>query len=240
MKALNYENGEQQPMSKKKQKARSAALTAKQVTEYLKQHPDFFVGQDDLLAELSLPHDDHGDAISLLERQVTVLRGRSMEARDKLHNLLTNARTNDQLFDITANLVLALVHAEDVPAIVNTTKQQLFGQANIDACEILIAENVGGIISAADLKADYSEVFRLKHTHCGPLAEDKLATLFPNNSDIRSTALCPVSTDTNHDNPLALIALGNTEANYFNINLDTLFLDFIGRLVGAALSKHIA
>ena len=60
-------------------------LTAQDVATYLKANPEFFIEQEDLLADLSLPHES-GKAISLLERQVTILRDRGMDARHKLNN----------------------------------------------------------------------------------------------------------------------------------------------------------
>ena len=88
-------------------------LSSSQVADYLRIHPEFFVERDDLLAELSLPHES-GKAISLLERQVTILRERGIDARQKLNTLIENARNNDQLFDTTRNLVLALLRAEGI------------------------------------------------------------------------------------------------------------------------------
>jgi uncharacterized protein YigA (DUF484 family) len=38
---------------------------------------------------------------------------------------------------------------------------------------------------------------------------------------------------------LALLAFGNKNEDYFNVQLDTLFLDFIGHVVGAVLSKQL-
>ena len=53
----------------------SNELSAQEVASYLKANPEFFIKQEDLLADLSLPHKS-GKAISLLERQVTILRDR--------------------------------------------------------------------------------------------------------------------------------------------------------------------
>ncbi|MDD9889489.1 MAG: DUF484 family protein [Gammaproteobacteria bacterium] len=215
-----------------------------QVTEYLRSHPDFFARQEDLLAELSLPHES-GKAISLLERQVTILRDRGIEARQKLNNLLENARNNDQLFDTTRNLVLALLRADSITEVANVTQDQLANHDNIDACEIIIVEhpdlNVSHAVrteSVAKLKTDFSDVFRLKRTHCGPLDQEQIAYLFPAaKNTIRSTALCPVI---NNSEVLAMLAFGNQTDNYFNVNLDTLFLDFMGHVVGAVLDRHLA
>ena len=221
----------------------SPELSADQVADYLREHPEFFVEQEDLLAELSLPHES-GKAISLLERQVTILRERGIEARQKLNNLLENARNNDQLFDTTRNLVLALLRADDATEIANVTQDQLSSQSNIDACEIILVEVPGlqtsdsvRTESQAKLRQDFADVFRLKRTHCGAIDPALVDYLFPSHGgSIKSTALCPVISNSE---VLALLAFGNQEDNYFNINLDTLFLDFIGRVVGAVLDKQI-
>lgn len=220
------------------------SLSAEQVTDYLRQHPEFFLDQDDLLADLSLPHAS-GKAISLLERQVMILRERGMEARQKLNNLLENARNNDQLFDTTRNLVLALLRAKDSTELANVTQDQLSQLGNIDACEFIFVEQPAlqvapSVRSAglAEIRRDFADVFRLKRTHCGQLDSDQINTLFPDSAGrIRSTALCPV---THNSEILALLAFGNHSDNYFNVNLDTLFLDFIGQVVGAVLDKQLA
>ena len=231
----------------------TAPASRQQVIDYLRRHRDFFLEQDDLLMELSLPHPS-GKAVSLLERQVTLLRDRSRDAQHKLSSLLINARNNDQLFAITGDLVLALLQAEDAAAVVATTKGLLGDQPNIDACEIILADTLAveaapdtantspasgttppplRLMSEAEMKKEYAEVFRLNRAHCGPLDAERLARLFPTAPDIRSTALCPITGEAP-----ALIALGSIEADYFNIHLDTLFLDFIGRLIGAVLERQ--
>ncbi len=218
-------------------------ISENQVVDYLRQNPDFFARQDDLLAEISLTHDS-GSAISLLERQVNILRERGTEARQKLNNLLENARNNDQLFDTTQNLVLALLRAADATEIAEIAQDQLSNHANVDACELIVVEQEGLDVaptvrtqSSKHLKAEFKEVFRLKRTHCGRLDQSAVDQLFQNDaSSIRSTALCPVISD---GEVLAILALGNQQEDTFNVNLDTLFLDFIGHAIGAVLGKHV-
>jgi len=223
---------------------KSAELSAEAVADYLKSNPEFFIEQEDLLADLSLPHES-GKAISLLERQVTILRDRGMDARQKLTNLLENARNNDQLFDTTRNLVLALLRASNVTEIADVAQDQLSNHANIDSCEIILISRDGlnvadsvRVESADILEKQFADVFRLKRTHCGAISTEQTQYLFPSQGNgIKSTALCPVI---NNGKVLALIAFGNYSENYFNVNLDTLFLDFIGHVVGAVLDKQYA
>ncbi|MFK7863554.1 MAG: DUF484 family protein [Pseudohongiellaceae bacterium] len=220
-----------------------AGITEEQVVAYLKNHPDFFVGQDELVADISLPHES-GKAISLLERQVTVLRERGYETRQKLGNLLDNARNNDQLFDTTRSLVLALLRAANVTELAEATQDQLTAHENIDACEIILVDQDSLNISESvrtyppkKMQQDFSDVFRLKRTYCGALEQWQLDILFPHSvSAIKSSAVCPITYD---GEVLALLAFGNKAESYFNAQLDTLFLDFIGHVVGAVLHKQI-
>ena len=217
------------------------ALSPEQVAAYLRANPDFFVAQDELLAELRIPHES-GKAISLLERQVVVLRERGHEARKKLGSLLENARDNDQLFDVTRNLVLSLLRARDATEVAEITQDQLSELGSVDACEIILVAKPG--LRVADgvrtengekLASEFSDVFRLRRTHCGAIDKDSIAKLFgANAAKVGSTALCPIM----HDSEIiALLALGNQSEDYFNTSLDTLFLDFVGHVVGAILAK---
>ena len=218
-------------------------LSSSQVADYLRVHPEFFVEQDDLLAELSLPHKS-GKAISLLERQVTILRERGIDARQMLNNLIENARNNDQLFDTTRSLVLTLLRARGITEIAEVAQDQLSNHINIDVCEIILVERNQLAVSPSvrvekndKLQRNFEDVFRLKRTHCGMQSNEQLAYLFPqHNGKIKSTALCPV---VNNSEVLALLAFGNYTENFFNVNLDTLFLDFIGQVIGAVLDKEL-
>ena len=55
-------------------------LTAQQVMAYLGEHPDFFQDKDQLLTQMRIQH-ERGSAISLVERQMAVLRERNKIGR---------------------------------------------------------------------------------------------------------------------------------------------------------------
>ncbi len=86
---------------------------AEQVLAYLARHPDFFLRHEAILAELELPH-RAGAAVSLVERQVALLRERNIDSRQRLTRLLETARENDELFSKTRRLILALLEAESL------------------------------------------------------------------------------------------------------------------------------
>ena len=77
-------------------------LDSETVAAYLRLHPEFFVQHEELIPELRIPHQP-GEAVSLVERQVKLLRERNIEMRHRLSQLMDVARENDRLFDKTAS-----------------------------------------------------------------------------------------------------------------------------------------
>jgi len=117
----------------------SIQLSAEDVAEYLKANPDFFANRDSLLADMTVPHES-GKAVSLLERQVKILRERSIESRHTLNSLLENARYNDQLFNVTRSLILMLLEEDELPALITVTESSLATQPGIDACRLIMID----------------------------------------------------------------------------------------------------
>ena len=83
-------------------------LDPKEVEAFLTAHPNFLQDRPGLLAVLNLPHGGEG-AVSLVERQVSVLRERNIASRQKLAELSDIGRENDRLLDATRN-TLSLIH----------------------------------------------------------------------------------------------------------------------------------
>ncbi len=216
-------------------------VTGKQVAAYLSENPDFFLSQQELLADLTLPHES-GKAVSLLERQVTLLRDRNYTIREQLGNLLENASKNDQIFEITRNLVLALLRAKSIEELVGAVRKTFIAQENIDACELILASCYGtssgvNMKSELDFSVLFADVFRLEHTHCGKPIKSQLECLFGDLAEsVKSTALCPIMMN---GRQLGILAIASRERHYFNVNLDTLFLDFIGNVIAVILEGHL-
>src|SRR6202034_2930425 len=83
------------------------------VAEYLQTYPDFFERNGALLAKLRLPHlRDAGATVSLVERQVEVLRERNQTLERKLKELVDVARANDGLADRIHRLTQRLIPAQ--------------------------------------------------------------------------------------------------------------------------------
>jgi len=229
------------PVKKTSQKSAAQPINANDVAEYLKAHPDFFLNRDQLLAELQLPHES-GKAISLLERQVHILRDRSIESRHRLNDLLENARYNDQLFHVTRSLILTLLEEQEISQITSVTEANLATQPGIDACALVLVdarlvphERPAYAGAADEMQHHFPSLFSKQHVVCQSVDREAAKILFPEHSGkVRSVALCPV---TNHDRLIAVLALGNHSRDYFNQDLDTLFLEFIADVLGSIIAK---
>ena len=86
------------------------------VADYLQTYPDFFERNSPLLTKLRLPHlRDMGATVSLVERQVEVLRERNQSLERKLKELVDVARANDALADRIHRLCQRLIRAHTLP-----------------------------------------------------------------------------------------------------------------------------
>ncbi len=159
----------------------TVTLEAEQVADYLRRHPEFFVDHDELIPEMRIPHQP-GDAVSLVERQVRLLRERNIEMRHRLSQLMDVARDNDRLFDKTRRLVLDLLDATSLEEIVSTVEDSLRHEFLVPYVSlILFSDNnlpVGRSVSSAEAHQAIGGLLSGGKTVCGVLRPHELAFLF--------------------------------------------------------------
>ena len=120
---------------KKKENHTSECSTENLVADYLKNNLDFFVKNPAILAELKIPH-DHGGAISLVEKQLTVLREQNQETNKKIHELIEIATQNEELARRMHQLALTLIDADDPKDIFSTMYDNL--KKNFHADRVIV------------------------------------------------------------------------------------------------------
>ena len=130
-------------------------LDAEAVVAYLRAHPTFFAEHDELLIEQRIPH-QRGDSVSLVERQLKLLRDRNIEMRHRLSQLMDVARDNDRLFDKTRRLILDLLDAGSLEEVVMAVEDSLRQEFQVPFVSLILfglfyANYVNGWIVAADL-----------------------------------------------------------------------------------------
>ncbi|OGT84009.1 MAG: hypothetical protein A3G96_03105 [Gammaproteobacteria bacterium RIFCSPLOWO2_12_FULL_52_10] len=125
-----------------------AGITAPEVADYLRQHPEFFNDYQDLLNELRVPHQS-GDAISLVEKQLKVLREQNKQARKRMVALIEIARHNEELARRMHQLVLTLMDAANAREIFTILYENLKKNFKADRVAIRVFANPAFIDSFA-------------------------------------------------------------------------------------------
>lgn len=220
-----------------------SAITEQDIVEFLKNDNDFFIRQPNLLAEIQLPHDS-GSAISLVERQVAVLRERNMEMRHRLSSLLDNARDNDKLFDKTKRLVLAFMEAQDLGDIVDALFYSFNSEFKIHYTSlILFSDNeklsagAARVVNINDARQPLGELLKQGKAQCGHFDGDTLHYLFEENAaKVGSAAIVPLI----HGNSFGVLAIGNRDPDYYRSSMGTLFLSYIADMLNRTVPEKIS
>ncbi|MFL0801168.1 MAG: DUF484 family protein [Agarilytica sp.] len=219
----------------------NAAISDEQVAAYLREHQDFFSQHPELLAEIELPHNS-GSAVSLVEKQVSVLRDRNMDMRHRLNHLLENARENDLIFDKTKRLVLALLQCNDLSSLVDAlyhsfdkdfgihyTRLILFGTNGVNA-------GPARIESINTAKTAIGKHMKAIKAVSGGIDVKEIEFLFDEDSaNVGSSALTVLS----HGNLLGVLAVGNQDPTYYQSSMGTIFLAYIGEVLNRLLPKFL-
>lgn len=219
-----------------------ADISEEDVAHYLKNNSGFFLKRDDLLLELELAHPS-GKAVSLLERQVTLLRERNMDIRSRLGGLLDNARNNDQLFEKTKQLVLSLLEAQGLDAIVNTFNRSLLSDFDVDFSSLTLLGNpaqhraiVSRMVPVDNAYQQIPGLLKSNNAICGVLRPEELQFLFAEQAPhVGSAAVVPLS----FGNPLGVVAIGSKDPNHFRSSMGTLFLGYIAEVLNRILPRHL-
>ena len=112
-------------------------LTAAEVAEYLRKNPQFFNEYQELLQELQIPHPS-GDAVSLVEKQLSILREQNSRTSKRMHELIEIARQNEELARRMHKLALTLMDATDTKEIFSTLYENLRRNFRADRVSVRI------------------------------------------------------------------------------------------------------
>jgi uncharacterized protein len=227
----------------------SASATATVINEttvanWLKQHPDFFHNQSDLLLQLSIPHAS-GKAISLLERQVAVYRERLDLLQDQAHEFLQNAHENDTLFEKTRLVILEILRCSTLDRLIEVVRDTISVEFAATASALVFVSAQppsAGVVRLMPItvKTALGELYEKQRTYCGVLNAAQQLLLFAGHTPpIVSAAIVPLHLPENSpirtELGMPLLLIGSAEEKHFNSSLGTLFLDFIGEVLAVHL-----
>ena len=220
------------------------ALSAEQVEHYLREHPEFFNDHLPLVASLRIPH-AAGNAVSLIERQVAVLRDQNQQYKRKLMELVQVGRDNDALHRNLHLLTLALMRADSLDDVIERVHGHLRDDFKADVVALRLARLPKDFstdtctlpLDTSDTAlASFAPFFRAMRPLCGELKPEQLAFLYGDQAEaVASTALVPLGVEAE----LGMLAIGSHDDHRFHPAMDTLFLRCLGELIACAMTPYL-
>ena len=216
------------------------------IERYLNLNPDFFERHQALLSRMRLPHMRTGSTVSLVERQVEVLREQKSDSDKRLAEFVSVARANDQLADTIHRFTRRMMRAPNAQAALTSLEASL--REDFDAFHSVLV--LTGSIPSLDrvefepflrkLPADdanirsFEALLATGKPRCGQVRDSQRDFLFgPEAPSIGSVALVPLG----DGGSVGLLALGSAERERFHPGMSTEFLKRMGELITDALSR---
>jgi uncharacterized protein YigA (DUF484 family) len=221
-------------------------ISEQAVHDYLEANPDFFEHHGALLRRLELPH-GAGGAVSLVERQVAMLRQKELKLQRQLKELIDVARDNDLLAAKIHQLCLQLLAARDLQGCVSAVEEAMRAGFGADhsilvlfADPDLFDDIEGGrffrVVERDDKALGPFDTFlNGKGPRCGQVRDSQRDFLFRDAADeIGSVALVPLGAKAE----LGFMAIGSHDADRFHPGMSIDFLARVGDLVAGALKRY--
>ncbi|MFT5562220.1 MAG: hypothetical protein ACJAXW_004315 [Candidatus Azotimanducaceae bacterium] len=229
-------------MTAKKQK-QDIVIEESAVETYLRENPDFFVTHNDLLTEITLPHGESG-SISLVEKQVSVLRDRNKESRKRLDEYLKTAKHNDDVFKKCQYMILGLIESDDQESFLKNMEKGFKRDFKSNAYSLMIfgdkprqINHFTNVITRSSANEYVSSLIRSTKPTLGTLRPAEQDFLFRHQSDkVKSAVVMSVREGREQ---LALLAIGSSDANYFKPGMGTLFIGFIADALARLIPRFI-
>lgn len=213
-------------------------LTATQVEQYLRAHPEFFNEHLHLLEQMHIPHPS-GNAVSLISKQLELFRIKHQELESQLTELIEIARENDTSYVRMHKLTLAMLDSKSVKEAVENLEIVLFEYFLADYVAVrIISKNPDpafpGIYidpESEDLKP-FSKELLSNQPICGRPTLAQASVLFGDHAlDVKSYAIMPMM----FTEMEGFLAIGSKEEGRFHFSMGSLFLTQMGEIVGTRL-----
>ena len=220
-------------------------LSERAVHDYLVAHPDFFERHASLLRTLTLPHAS-GGTVSLIERQVSMLRQKDLRLERQLKDLIQIARENDTLAAKIHALTLQLIAAKDLGETIAAIEDALRSGFGADQAVLVLFGDAdlfddidGGRFFRVVRRQDealgpFSTFLEGGNARCGRIRDSQRGFLFRQDADdIGSAALVPLGNGAE----IGFLAVGSVDSDHFHPGMSIDFLTRLGDLVAVALKR---
>jgi len=217
------------------------SITEDDIANFLANTPDFFERHAELLASVQLSSGHGSRAVSLQERQAGMLREKIKGLETRMVDMIRHGQDNVAIADKMrrwTRRLLQTVQARDLPGAIveGITSEFQIPQAAIKVWR------VNGIFSderfASGVSGDVQTfASSLTTPYCGVNSGFEAVAWLPEPALALSVALVPLRADDSHDQVSGLLVLASPDPERFHAGMGTEFLESLGELAGAALSR---
>ncbi len=230
----------------------TSSIEEQKVRKFLLSEKDFFLRNEDLLCLLKLSHPNTRGSVSLLEKQNKLLR-KSLEGNIKeLGSLKEIAKRNhetlDKIFEWVMKVVFYTYRKKDISSFLRITRE-IF---NLDIVSLLLLKDLKGFdkfSSKEKLPHRFAELYgKIKKLKASSITSSNSEILYWKNfikkgrfSHARGSgakytgmAVLPLRR-TNKGYVQGVLVLASTEANRFDDNLGTYFLDIMSEFSSSVI-----
>jgi len=221
-------------------------LSEQAVHNYLAAHPDFFEHNAKLLSSLHLPHST-GGAVSLVERQVSVLRQKELKLERQLKELIGVARANDTLSAKIHELTMQLLAAADLQTTIAAVEEAMRSGFDADQAVLVVFGDpevfddisVGRFFRVVPRKdaslKPFGTFLNGNGARCGQIRDSQREFLFHKDAEeIGSAALVPLGKGAE----IGFLAVGSVDTDRFHPGMSIDFLARLGDLISGALKRY--
>jgi len=224
------------------------------VRQFLTMNPDFFNQHSDVLPRLNIPHET-GGAVSLIEKQVSVLRSKCHRLETSLRDLINVARENERLHMRLHRLIQDIISADSLEKLVSVSRDSLIENFKADDVRLFLTspneENEQSETNEQNEPSDkvlnrqargshytlpakdplfdmFSKNFTDGETFCGPLNDEQRVLLATGcKTELASAALIPLQ----FNGTAGALIMGSADASRFASGKGVMFLNQLGEVL---------
>jgi uncharacterized protein YigA (DUF484 family) len=208
-----------------------SGITEAMAVAYLEEHPGLLLSHPRLLTKLEIPHGGDG-AVSLVERQLALLREQIAQERQRLTCLVERAREYESLSAHLHALTTKLILARSVKHVQDILDVELKIEFEAEAVALLRFPLPDEEADGPSLTAPPAKLSAIDHCQCGPLKTEQYKELFGANArELHSAALIPLK----GPKMRGLLAIASRDPDHFTTDMGTDALERLADIISAKL-----